>query len=157
MEEYLVCPYCASDIVFTVEHQNTFGSSQGKLTGNEELSSESSSSNQSGSDVIVASNDHYSPAEGGGDVSDTSEGGSVEVMTMHLADSVEYSTPSKDKGFSFNTEFKFGPKSLSSRSRSSKSSSQTSHGNNTAVPLPSVRPSCIAPPFNFSYADFSQV
>ena len=157
LEEYSVCPYCASDMVFAVDQQQKIvfprRADASAISGSE---SASSSSNQSGSDVIVASNDPYSP-ERGGDISDTSEEGSVEVMdkTAHLLDSVEYSTPCNANGSHFARDL--GPKSISSRSHSSKSSSQTSRANSLARPSPSVRSLTSAPPFSYSYADFSQV
>lgn len=153
MEEYSVCPYCGSDMVFALEQKPT-------AVANEVCVSESmcSLSNQSGSDVIVTSNQPYSSsASGGEEVSDTSEEGSVEIVVdkmMRIATMADYSV-SPLNGSDFKT--KSTGKSLSSHS--SKSSSQASNKNSSAVrSTSSVRSiSSSVPPYNYSYADFSQV
>ena len=111
-------------MVFAVEQQQQ---QPIDVSGSESMSS---SSNQSGSDVVVASNEPYSSVISvGEEVSDTSEEGSVEVVmdkVMRLASMTDYSvSPLNANGSNFNT--KSTGKSLSSRSQSSKSSSQASH------------------------------
>ncbi len=164
MEEYSVCPYCSSDMVFAVEQQHhnaSIVSSRRTDVSGSVSESTSSCSNQSGSDVVIAANEPYSP---GGDGSDTSEEGSVEVVdkTMRLdsgnAVVVDYLTPNGNNGYHHTSSA--AAKSLSSRSHSSKSSSsQASHTNNSSVRptgSSSVR-SASSVPFTYSYADFSQV
>ena len=134
-------------MVFAVEQH----ASSNRRTDVSGSASESLSSNQSGSDVVIASNEPYSPGSGGGG-SDTSEEeeGSVEVVDKTTRLDPDYSTPSNNGG----------SKSLSSRSHSSKSSSQASHTNPNSLSArtSSVRSSSASvPPFTYSYADFSQV
>jgi hypothetical protein len=144
-------------MVFAVEQQQQ---QPIDVSGSESMSS---SSNQSGSDVVVASNEPYSSVISvGEEVSDTSEEGSVEVVmdkVMRLASMTDYSvSPLNANGSNFNT--KSTGKSLSSRSQSSKSSSQASHKNGSSAVRSnsSVRSgSSSVPPFTYSYADFSQV
>ena len=92
-------------------------------------SSMSSSSNQSGNDVLT-SNELYSSVNSvGEEVSDTSEEESVEVVmdkVMRLASMTVCSISTlNNNGFNFNKKSTW--KSLSSRSQSMKSSSQASH------------------------------
>lgn len=150
-------------MVFAVEqnHHASIVSSRRTDVSGSASESTSSCSNQSGSDVVIAANEPYSP---GGDSSDTSEEGSVEVVdkTMRLDSGnavVDYSTPNSNNGYHY-TSSSAVAKSLSSRSHSSKSSSsQASHTNNSSVRpsgSSSVR-SASSVPFTYSYADFSQV
>lgn len=115
----------------------------------------SSSSNHSGSDVIVATNEPYSPTNvENGDKSETSEEGSVEVMDKGMRfSSMDFSTPNSNSTVS--KGIKSVAKSLSSRSHSSKSSSQTSQKN--TLTSCSARSFLVNSVFTFSYADFSQV
>lgn len=158
LEEYSVCPYCASDMVFALEQQQAVGPTETCVS-----ESMSSTSNQSGSDVIVTSNEPYSSSVSGGEeVSDTSGEGSVEVVAdkvMRLATMTEYSvSPLNANGSNLNR--KPTGKSLSSLSHSSKSSSQASNKNSSSAvrSTSSIRStSSSIPSYNYSYADFSQV
>lgn len=158
LEEYSVCPYCASDMVFALEQQQAVGPTESCVS-----ESMSSTSNQSGSDVIVTSNEPYSSSVSGGEEgSDTSEEGSVEVVAdkvMRLATMTEYSvSPLNANGSNLNR--KPTGKSLSSLSHSSKSSSQASNKNSSSAvrSTSSIRStSSSIPSYNYSYADFSQV
>lgn len=138
LEEYPVCPFCASDMVFNVDQP------QSKAI---EDCSTTSSSSHSGSDVIVAPNEPYTPrderVEGGS--SDDSEEGSVEVVDKKT---LFVSLPSSPTNSGANSAKK-APKSCSSRSASSKGSSHTSRTNRSN--------GLSSPSFSFSYADFSQV
>lgn len=135
LEEYSVCPYCASDMVFAIERQPSHVDSS--------ESSMSSSSSSSGSDVVVATNDPYSPVRSGGRCLDkSSDEDSVKVMDK----------TSRLTSFTPNVEIiKSAAKSLSSRSHSSSKSSGRSNKSTTPKPQSST------PLFTYSYADFSQV
>lgn len=144
LEEYPVCPFCDSDMIFAVECSVSPAS-----VVSSESSSSSSSSSGSGSDVLVGVvRGGRMPSSDEEDEDDESEEGSVEVV-----DKTAVQTPTNTNILFKTPKPLLLKKSTGTPSRSG-SQSSGSHKTSSVVSTPA---SPAGYSFTYSYADFSQV
>ena len=170
LEEYPVCPFCSSDMIFTVECPVSPAEDARSVASSESSSCDSDSD---GSDVLVGvvrgGRMQHSPSSDEEDEEgEESEGGSVEVVDKTAVGADGTATPTN--GSCVLPHFKT-PKSLfksavtpsetpASRSGSQSSGSRKGSHKTTSATTPASPASVSSPAgysFTYSYADFTQV